>query len=152
MILTGVFSWRGTAHGSLMKAARGPAQPSRAAENGDLASQSFPNLCDHEILYSHQEYEHPAQHTDVVLTSNMLKSRNVNKSSITKIKYKIQSWTSLAVKWLRFWAPTAVGMGLIFGRGTKAMAPHSSTLAWKIPWTEEPGRLQSMGSLRVRHD
>ena len=34
----------------------------------------------------------------------------------------------------------------------KAMAPHSSTLAWKIPWTEEPGRLQSMGSLRVGYD
>ena len=34
----------------------------------------------------------------------------------------------------------------------KAMAPHSSTLAWKIPWMEEPGKLQSMGSLRVRHD
>ena len=34
----------------------------------------------------------------------------------------------------------------------KAMAPHSSTLAWKIPWTEEPGRLQSMGLRRVRHD
>jgi len=34
----------------------------------------------------------------------------------------------------------------------KAMAPHSGTLAWKIPRTEEPGRLQSMGSLRVRHD
>ena len=34
----------------------------------------------------------------------------------------------------------------------KAMAPHSSTLAWKIPWTEEPGGLQSMGSLRVGHD
>ena len=34
----------------------------------------------------------------------------------------------------------------------KAMAPHSSTLAWKIPWTEEPGRLRSMGSLRVGHD
>ena len=34
----------------------------------------------------------------------------------------------------------------------KAMAPHSSTLVWKIPWTEEPGRLQSMGSLRVGHD
>ena len=32
------------------------------------------------------------------------------------------------------------------------MAPHSSTLAWKIPWTEEPGRPQSMGSLRVGHD
>ena len=34
----------------------------------------------------------------------------------------------------------------------KAMAPHSSTLAWKIPWAEEPGGLQSMGSLRVGHD
>ena len=34
----------------------------------------------------------------------------------------------------------------------KAMAPHSSTLAWKIPWMEEPGRLQSMGSQRVGHD
>ena len=34
----------------------------------------------------------------------------------------------------------------------KAMATHSSTLAWKIPWTEEPGGLQSMRSLRVGHD
>ena len=34
----------------------------------------------------------------------------------------------------------------------KALATHSSTLAWKIPWAEEPGRLQSMGSLRVGHD
>ena len=34
----------------------------------------------------------------------------------------------------------------------KEMAKHSSTLAWKIPWMEEPGRLQSMGSQRVRHD
>ena len=38
------------------------------------------------------------------------------------------------------------------GRPQKAMATHSSTLAWKIPWAEEPGRLQSMGSLRVGHD
>ena len=34
----------------------------------------------------------------------------------------------------------------------KAVAPHSSTLAWKIPWMEETGRLQSMGSRRVRYD
>ena len=34
----------------------------------------------------------------------------------------------------------------------KAMAPHSSTLAWKVPWTEEPSRLQSMGSHRVGYD
>ena len=37
-------------------------------------------------------------------------------------------------------------------RVEKAMAPHSSTLAWKITWVEEPGRLQSMGSLRVQHN
>ena len=37
----------------------------------------------------------------------------------------------------------------IFGEGN---GTHSSTLAWKIPWMEEPGTLQSMGSLRVRHD
>ena len=34
----------------------------------------------------------------------------------------------------------------------KEMATHSSNLAWKIPWTEEPGRLESMGLQRVRHD
>ena len=38
------------------------------------------------------------------------------------------------------------------GLAEKAMATHFSTLAWKIPWTEKPGGLQSMGSLRVRHD
>ena len=46
-------------------------------------------------------------------------------------------------------------LGLILGQEDpleKAMAPHSSTLAWEIPWTEQPGRLQSMGSLRVGHD
>ena len=38
------------------------------------------------------------------------------------------------------------------GKTEKAMAPLSSTLAWEIPWTEEPGGLQSMGLLRVGHD
>ena len=40
----------------------------------------------------------------------------------------------------------------IYGVSEKAMAPHSSTFAQKIPWTEEPGRLQSTVSLRVGHD
>ena len=44
------------------------------------------------------------------------------------------------------------GCPLIFQNMEKAMAPHSSTLAWKIPWTEVPGGLQFMGSLRVGHD
>ena len=45
--------------------------------------------------------------------------------------------------------------GSIPGSGNpleKEMATHSSTLTWKITWTEEPGKLQSMGSQRVRHD
>ena len=41
------------------------------------------------------------------------------------------------------------GRNLKRAQAEKAMAPHSSTLAWKIPWTEEPGGLQSMGSLRL---
>ena len=41
--------------------------------------------------------------------------------------------------------------GYIYIYMEKAMATHSSTLAWKIPWMEKPGRLQSMGSLRVGH-
>ena len=48
---------------------------------------------------------------------------------------------------------TALPLGAIWWcLGTRFMAPHSSTLAWKIPWMEEPGRLQSMGSLRVGHN
>ena len=46
-------------------------------------------------------------------------------------------------------------MGSIPGLGRsleKEMATHSSILAWRIPWTEEPGGLQSLGSQRVRHD
>ena len=43
-------------------------------------------------------------------------------------------------------------LGVVIAIKEKAMASHSSTLAWKIPWTEEPGGLQSMGSQRVGHD
>ena len=86
---------------------------------------------------------------------------------------------SLMVQWLRLCTPRAGGLGLIPGQASlvaqmikclltvqetrvqslgredpleKEMATHSSTLAWKIPWTEEPGRLQSVGSQRVGHD
>ena len=47
------------------------------------------------------------------------------------------------------WDHTHIPLGT---SSEKAMAPHSSTLAWKIPWMEEPGRLQSMGSIKVGHD
>ena len=52
-------------------------------------------------------------------------------------------------------AYTEGDLGSILGLGRpleKEMATHSNILAWKIPWTEEPGRLQSMGSQRVGHD
>ena len=65
-----------------------------------------------------------------------------------------------------YWAPIDLGssfsvisfylfilfMGFSRQESEKAMATHSSTLAWKIPWMEEPGRLKSMGSPRVGHD
>ena len=57
-----------------------------------------------------------------------------------EIKPKINKWDLLKLKIL------------CTAKVEKAMAPHSSTLAWRVPWTEEPGGLQSMGSLRVRHD
>ena len=60
------------------------------------------------------------------------------------------SWNSLTIKkkktsWLNINSRVLIHM-------EKAMAPHSSTLAWKIPWTEGPGGLQSMGSLGVGHN
>ena len=52
-----------------------------------------------------------------------------------------------------FWSVKSSGpWEALLSRTEKAMAPHSSTSAWKIPWMEEPGRLQSMGLLRVGHD
>ena len=57
--------------------------------------------------------------------------------------------------WLSYWACVIIQillLVLLYGKMEKAMVPHSSTLAWKIPWTEEPGGLQSMESLRVGHN
>ena len=51
-----------------------------------------------------------------------------------------------------FWPREFHGLYSPWGPLEKEMATHSSILAWKIPWTEEPGRLQSMGSQRVGHD
>ena len=51
-----------------------------------------------------------------------------------------------------YWTRRKKSFLSLFSTLEKAMAPHSSTLAWKIPWTEEPGGLQSMGLQRVGHD
>ena len=78
------------------------------------------------------------------------------------------AWNSLIIAWIfknfiigvnlySLWIVYAFHIlflfhSIYFKYSEKAMAPHSSTLAWKIPWAEGPGGLQSMGSLRVRHD
>ena len=76
----------------------------------------------------------------------------------------LQASFSSSVKWigwfktphsskiLGLYAYSSGEVWISLGSSEKAMAPHSSTLAWKIPWMEESGRLQSMGSLRVRYD
>ena len=67
------------------------------------------------------------------------------------------SYPMILIVWILIWYPNPP-LGIIRNFLSpsksleKAMAPHSSTLAWKIPWTEEPDRLQSMGLLRVEHD
>ena len=98
-------------------------------------------------------------------------------SRVTEIKAKVNKWALIKLKgfctaketiskvkrqpseWKKIIANEATDKGLIskvykqlMQLTGKAVAPHSSTLAWKIPWTEEPGGLQAMGSLRVGHD
>ena len=76
------------------------------------------------------------------------------------LQARILEWVAISFYRGSFWPRdqtrvSYIGRQILFHwttRVEKAMAPHSSTLAWKIPWMEEPGRLQSMGSLRVRHD
>ena len=67
----------------------------------------------------------------------------------------LQSWTSLVAQTVKR-LPTMreTQFQSLGGEDAleKEMATHSSTIAWKIPWTEEPGRLQSMGLQRVGHD
>ena len=66
------------------------------------------------------------------------------------ILYSTYRWSGMLFVFL-VWL-TSLGMIIYRCFPEKAMAPYSSTLAWKIPWTEEPGRLQSMGSQRVGHN
>ena len=67
-----------------------------------------------------------------------------------------ERWYLRFISWLTFhvWTLSLFkDLALVYeDQPEKAIAPHSSTLAWKIPWTEEPGRLWSMGLLRVGHD
>ena len=65
----------------------------------------------------------------------------------THISYSV---LSILCRW--FTTSIEVHFFIVTSKSEKAMVTHSSTLAWKIPWMEEPGRLQSMQSLRVGHN
>ena len=74
---------------------------------------------------------------------------------INKLNYYFKLRESKVTKWYRTHLPTQEMRVPSLGQEDlleKEMATHSSILAWKISWTEEPGGLQSMGSQRVRHD
>ena len=71
------------------------------------------------------------------------------------INFPLQNITSLVAQTVKHLSTMWETWGRSLGREDpleKEMATHSSTIAWKIPWMEEPGRLQSTGSQRVRHD
>ena len=72
------------------------------------------------------------------------------KTLVKEIKEDTNRWRNILCSWIR--RISIVKMSILPKAMEKAMAPHSSTLAWKIPWAEEPGGLQSMGLQRVRHD
>ena len=69
-----------------------------------------------------------------------LKIFGITKETISKVKRQPSEWEKII-------ANEITDKGLI-----SKIYKHSNILAWEIPWMEEPGRLQSMGSLRVRHD
>ena len=102
---------------------------------------------------------------------NRIWCRVSHKMGSCAIRFMVGSWPHRLIKvgpvgscmyyCCRLISAAQLGLYLLFGSGfsheskcetEKAMTLHSSTLAWKIPWMEEPGRLQSMGSLRVGHD
>ena len=92
-------------------------------------------------VYTHT---HTHTHTQWILLSHK-KNAEVHVSFQTMVFSRYMPYSGLLDQ--RQFSSVFEGTSILF-----SMAPHSSTLAWKIPWTEEPGRLQSMGSLRVGHD
>ena len=74
------------------------------------------------------------------------------KISICNKHSQILQGSQTNIKYIQCTALTKVKIWIVATVWEKAMAPRSSTLAWKIPWAEESGRLQSTGSRRVRHD
>ena len=114
-------------------------------------AQSCPTLCDPMVCSLqgssvHGIFQARVLEWGAIVFSTILKLKKIaEEGSLPKSFYKAtitcRSVGSADLTWLWVALPWE-----------KAVAPHSSTLAWQIPWTEEPGRLQSMGSLQVGYD
>ena len=117
--------------------------------------QDFTNWTIHELLLTHSDYQKLRPHTNPLdpYSSLFLSYPHVTRVTPLPQEAVTADWRSALILNQKtgspfltesFYTPPV--------KNSKAMAPHSSTLAWKIPWMEEPGALQSMGSLRVGHD
>ena len=91
--------------------------------------------------------------TGLIMSETLQMLLMIPYSKCTRESVNVQESALIKLNFLAFFlSSTFYYLALIISFLEKAMAPHSSTLAWKIPWMEEPGGLQSMGSLRVGHD
>ena len=117
--------------------------------------QDFTNWTIHKLLLTHSDYQKLWPHTNPLDPQSSLFLSYPHVTHVTPLPQEAVTadWRSALIlnqktgsPFLResFYTPPV--------KNAKAMAPHSSTLAWKIPWMEEPGALQSMGSLGVEHD
>ena len=107
------------------------------------------------LYYVNMRYKSPLWEQNILL-SKLVSPGTVFCGASFSVPYIIRSyfrknwrWDSMVSMWRLLYIEYWVSLYVI---AEKAMAPHSSTLAWKIPWMEEPDRLQSMGSRRVGHD
>ena len=100
--------------------------------------------------HTHTHFRHHLQIQVVTHTSHWLAIKQRFLQPPPWVWLVCQSGWQNSEKHCTYWI--TVYYGLLWKATEKAMATHSSTLAWKIPWTEEPGGLQSMRSLRVGHD
>ena len=123
-------------------------------QHARLPSSLSPSICSN--LRPLHRWWHPTISSSVTPVSSFL--RSVSASGSFPMRWIFSSGSQSIRASTSVSSPYNEHSGLIsfridfFGFLEKAMATHSSTLAWKIPWTEEPGGLQSMVSLRVGHD
>ena len=127
---------------------RGSSQPRDRSQVLCIAADSLPAEPQGKPKLQTSFYFHPFFYWCVF---SVLRSYPVSHISITRY-FSLASLVAQRLKRLPPMGETRVwSLGREDPRG-KEMVTHSSTLAWRIPWTEEPGRLQSMGSQRVGHD